>query len=135
MGERDEPQSFNAKRYRSPCRRLTEGGLIIRTRRRRRFRSSTGCGRPSAPVGLFQNATSPIKELLHSEPFESDNATPIAARHTFPRVRAELSTAPISANELQPPGARGSSMGPSGGVFMAKDIGCVNEHLQAEPPS
>src|SRR5262249_25547063 len=29
------------------------------------------------------------KELLHSEPFESDNATPIAARHTFPRVRAE----------------------------------------------
>ena len=26
-------------------------------------------------------------------------------------------------------------MGPSGGVFMANDIGCVNDHLQAEPPS
>jgi len=32
-------------------------------------------------------------------------------------------------------GALKRSMGPSGGVFMAKDIGCVNDHLQADPRS
>jgi hypothetical protein len=70
-----------------------------------------------------------MKELLHPEPFDTDNAAPVRRDTRYPRAHAEPSTASI------PPSALKSSMGPPGGVFMTKDTGRVNDHLQAGLPS
>jgi len=36
-----------------------------------------------------------MKELLHPEPFDTDNAAPVRRDTRYPRARAEPSTAPI----------------------------------------
>jgi hypothetical protein len=70
-----------------------------------------------------------MKELLHPEPFESDNAAPVRRDTRYPRATRRTLNGANSANEPQrPPGALKSSMGPPGGVFMAKDTGRVNDH-------